>query len=78
MWARRVADGSETLAAMAARSQSLGSISQNVLLMFGLGGLLIAMSVLGVAAVGRGWAPKLVLWGIMVAVTLLIGVAAIN
>ncbi len=34
-WASHVADGSEPLGAMAARSESLASISQTVLLMFG-------------------------------------------
>lgn len=78
MWASRVADGSETLAAMAARSQSLAAISQNVLLMFGVGGLLVAMSVLGVAVVARGWFPRLVFWGTVIPAVTLIGVAAFD
>ena len=78
MWASQVADGSETLAAMAARSQSLAAISQNVLLMFGLGGLLVAMSVLGVAVVARGWFPRLVFWGTVIPAVTLIGVAAFD
>lgn len=59
-WAGQVADGSETLAVMAARSENLAGISQTVLLMFGFGGLLVATSVLGVVAVVRGWTPKVV------------------
>jgi hypothetical protein len=54
MWAGRVADGSETLGSMASRSEGLASLSQTVLLMIGLGGLLVAMSVLGVVAVVSG------------------------
>ncbi len=46
---------------MAARSEGLAGLSQTVLLIFGFGGLLIAMGVLGVTAVVRGWAPKLAL-----------------
>ena len=57
-WARQVVDGSETMAGMAARSESLAAISQTVLLMLGFGGLLVAMSVLGVVAVIRRWTPK--------------------
>ena len=76
MWASRVADGSETLTAIAARSESLAVISQTMLLMFGLGGLLVAMSVLGVVAAARGWTPKLVFWATVIAAASLIGVAA--
>ena len=76
MWAGRVADGSETLAAMAARSQSLAAISITMLLIFGLGGLLVAMSVLGVVAVARGWFPRLVFWGTVIPAASLIGIAA--
>ena len=61
VWASQVADGSESISTMAARSKSLAGLSQTVLLIFGLGGLLVAMSVLGVTAVVRGWAPKLAL-----------------
>jgi hypothetical protein len=61
VWAGQVADGSESMSTMAARSQGLAGLSQTVLLIFGFGGLLIAMSVLGVTAVVRGWAPKLAL-----------------
>jgi hypothetical protein len=60
-WAGQVADGSETLSSMASRSEGLASLSQTVLLMIGFGGLLVAMSVLGVVAVVSGWTPKLVL-----------------
>ena len=60
-WATQVADGSASMSTMAARSESLAGLSQTVLLIFGLGGLLVAMSVLGVTAVVRGWAPKLAL-----------------
>ena len=58
VWASQVSDGSETLSTMAARSESLARLSQSGLLFLGLGGLFVAMSVLGVTAVIRGWAPK--------------------
>ena len=76
MWATQVADGSETLAAMAARSESLAVISQTMLLMLGLGGLLVAMSALGVVALIHRWTPKLVFWGTVAAAAAAVGVAA--
>ena len=71
-WARQVADGSESLAAMASRSEILASISQTTLLLFGLGGLLVAMSVLGVVAILRDWAPRLAFLATVAVTTVLI------
>lgn len=66
-WASRVADGTESLSAMASRSQGLAGISQTAFLLLGLGGLLLAMSVLGVVAVIRRWTPIVVAVGTVVA-----------
>jgi hypothetical protein len=59
-WASEVADGTQSLSAMASRSESLASISQTMILLFGFGGLLVAMSVLGIVAVARRWTPLIV------------------
>jgi hypothetical protein len=69
VWAGKVSDGSETMADMATQSASLAGISQTLLLMFGLGGLLIGMSVLGIVSAVRRWAPRW-LFGIVLAITI--------
>ena len=79
LWARHAADGSEPMREMALRSQAWASTSQTVLLMFGLGGLLISMSVLGVSAVTHRWIPKLLFWGsVGAALALIVGGAAVS
>ena len=77
VWAGKAADGSESLRDMALRSQGWASTSQTVLLLFGLGGLLISMSTLGVLAVTRGWAPRLLSWGTAGAALALVVVGAV-
>ena len=67
VWARQAADGSVPVREAADRSEGLASFSQTALLMFGLGGLLIAMSVLGVVAVVHRWTPRVLFLGTVVA-----------
>ena len=76
LWASQAADGSQPIHEMALRSQSWASISQTVLLMFGLGGLLISMSVLGVMAATRRWTPQFLFWGTVGAALALVIVGA--
>lgn len=66
-WAAIAAEGSGSVIEMASRSESLATTSQTMLLMFGLGGLLISMSVLGVVAVVRRWTP---VWAFVVTVVI--------
>jgi MFS family permease len=61
-WARQVAEGSLSVAEGRSRSADLAPISQTALLMLGLGGFLVGMSALGVAAVVLRWVPRLVFW----------------
>lgn len=62
-WARSVASGTAPLQELATRSQSLAALSQTSILLVGLGGFPVAMSVLGVTAVVRGGTPRWVLAG---------------
>ncbi len=61
-WARQVADGSLSVAEGVDRSSGLAPISQTALLILGLGGFLVGMSALGVAAVVLRWVPRWVFW----------------
>lgn len=67
-WARQVTEGSLSAAEAASRSAGIAGISQTVLLMLGLGGLLIGMSALGVLAVVQRWVPRGLFWGTVVVV----------
>lgn len=78
MAARQVVEGSETAAAMAARSEGLAVTSQTLLLMLGFGGLLVAMSALGVIAAARGWTPKWALWGTIAAAVIVVGIGSVT
>ena len=61
-WARKVADSSLSIAEGRSRSADLAPLSQTALLMLGLGGFLVGMSALGVAAVVLRWVPRFVFW----------------
>ena len=67
-WARQVTEGSLSAAEAASRSAGIAGISQTVLLMLGLGGLLIGMSALGVLAVVQRWVRRWLFWGTVVVV----------
>jgi len=77
LWAARVSNGSLTLSEGAERSQGLASASQTLILLFGLGGLALGLTILGFVAWRVGWTPAVVFWGTvaLVAVTLVGGLA---
>lgn len=71
-WARQVIDGSQTVIEAAGRSSDLAGLSQTVLLTVAFGGLLIAMSALGVIAIVQRWVPRWLFWA-----TVAVAVAAV-
>jgi hypothetical protein len=48
------------------KSQGLASTSQTIILLFGLGGLVIGLTVLGVLGWRFGWTPPVVFWATIV------------
>lgn len=62
-WAREAASGRNTMLDSAVRSESWASFSQTMILLIGLGGLLVGMAFLAVAAAREAWMPRLVFWG---------------
>ena len=61
-WAHQVAEGRLTVAEGASRSETLAPLSQTLILLVGLGGMLVALTALGVVAYRCGWTPPAVFW----------------
>ena len=67
VWASQVKDGSLAASAGVAMSQALASTSQTLILLVGLGGLAVGLTVLGVLSWRFGWTPPIVFWATIVA-----------
>ena len=66
IWAGQVNAGTLTVAEGITRSQGLASTSQTIILLFGLGGLMIGLTVLGVLCWRFGWTPAVIFWATIV------------
>lgn len=75
VWAGDVTDGALTMAEGAARSETWASTSQTSILLFGLGGLAVALTVLGVLAYRLGWTPPIVFW---IALSVVVGIVVLG
>ncbi len=74
LWADRVNSGALTFSEGAAKSESLASVSQTLILLLGLGGLVIGLTTLGVLSYRLGWTPASVFWvTIVVAAVVVVG-----
>ncbi len=62
LWARQATNGALTMSEAASKSQTLASASQTLILLFGLGGLVVGLTALGVVAYRFGWTPPAVFW----------------
>lgn len=62
IWARQVADGALTVSEAVSKSASWASTSQTLILLVGLGGLGVALTVLGFIAYRSGWIRPVVFW----------------
>jgi hypothetical protein len=79
IWAGQVNAGTLTVAEGISRSQGLASTSQTIILLFGLGGLMIGLTVLGILCWRFGWTPAVIFWAtIMTAAIIVIGGFAIT
>ena len=74
-WARQVNQGSLSVLEAADRSTGLAGLSQTSLLIVAFGGLLIAMSALGVMAVVQRWLPRWLFWLTIAAAVAAVGLA---
>lgn len=72
LWAGQVQSGGIELFEGAARSQGLASTSQTLILLLGLGGLVVGLTILGVLSYRLGWTPASVFW-----VTIVLAASAI-
>ena len=68
LWGRQVTDGSLTMSEAASKSEAWASASQTLILLVGLGGLGLALTVLGFVAYRSGWTPPVVFWTTIVVV----------
>jgi hypothetical protein len=66
IWAGQVNAGTLTIAEGSRRSQGLASTSQTIILLFGLGGVVIGLTVLGVLCWRFGWTPAVIFWATIV------------
>jgi hypothetical protein len=78
LWARRAAEGSEPVSVLAARSEGWAAFSQTVLLFFGLAGLLVGMSALGVLALRQALIPRPLLAATAVAATAMVVIGVVT
>ena len=72
IWAGQVNAGTLTIAEGINKSQGLASTSQTLILLFGLGGLVIGLTALGVLCWRFGWTPPIVFWATIVAAALVL------
>lgn len=74
IWAGQVESGALAVSEGASKSETLASLSQTLILMLGLGGLVIGLTILGVVSYRRGWTPASVFWvTVVVAMTVVVG-----
>lgn len=59
IWAGQVESGALAVSEGASKSETLASLSQTLILMLGLGGLVIGLTILGVVSYRRGWTRRL-------------------
>jgi len=67
-WSRQVTDGVLTMSEAASKAETWASASQTLILLVGLGGLGLALTVLGVVAYRSGWTTPVVFWTTIVVV----------
>jgi hypothetical protein len=74
-WSRQVTNGALTMSEAASKSEAWASASQTLVLLVGLGGLGVALTVLGFLAYRFGWTLPVVFWA---TITVVAGVVIVG